>query len=167
MANKDSDIKNRIKKVVPENNWIVNVGKSLGFTTNEIIQDLMPNTTDFVKWNKREMKNVTNMVTNIRTNNTGRNVFNKQFSNIPQIKAAQEFLSNMKEDIKSGKLYNNDRYNDFDNFDDIDFGIGNGLFTEDDKLEFIDDDENLEENNKNSFNKHSSNYSYSGYIYFC
>ena len=142
MAKKNSSINNRIKKITPENKWIVNVGKSLGFTTNEIIQDLLPNTTDFIDWNKREMKNVNKMVTDIRTNATGRNILNKQFSNIPQIKAAQEFLSNMKDDLKSGKFYNNDRINGINNFGDgTDFGFDNSLFDDgEDGLEFYEDE---------------------------
>ena len=140
MARKDFNIENNIKKVTPVNEWLLNVGKSLGFTTAEIVQDLMPNTTDFVNWNKREVKDTMNMLRDMRSNMGSRNMFNKQFGQIPQIKAANEFLKNMKDDIKSGKFNNQDRYKEFDDFDEMDYSFG-GLFGDDDKLEFFDDEE--------------------------
>ena len=140
MANKDNNLNNRIKKIIPNNQWMINVGKSLGFTTMEIVQDLMPNTTDFVSWNKNDIKDTMDMVKGMRQNTGSRNLFNKQFSTIPQIKAANEILANIKEDLKTGKFVNKDREKEIENFDDLGYDYG-GLFGEEDRLEFLDDEE--------------------------
>jgi flagellum-specific peptidoglycan hydrolase FlgJ/phage-related protein len=139
MAKNNSDnFSNRIKKVVPENKWLVNVAKSLGFTSMEIIQDLLPNTTNFVDWNKDEISDTMNMIREMRSSTGIRNTFTKQFENIPQIKTANKALQNIKSDLKSGKFYNNDRLNSFDD-DDMDWGFGDDFG--DDTIEFIDDDD--------------------------
>jgi len=84
-SNKGKDIKDRIKKQVPSNDWFLNVGKSMGFATQELIQELMPNTSSTVDWNKNVI-NIADMVQDIRDNNGIRKMFGKQLGNIPALK---------------------------------------------------------------------------------
>ena len=142
---RDKDIKNRIKKVVPQNEWLVNVTKSLGFTSLEVIRDLMPNTYSSVDWNKDTIVNTATMIQGIRDNNGIRNAFNKQFKNIPHLKIANDALQNALSDIKSGNLYNQNRMEGLDdngefNFDEFSFDDGDGPV-------FIDDDGSDTESN--------------------
>ena len=138
---KDSkkDIKNRIKKATPQaNEWLVNVTKSFGFASLDVVKDLIPNTYSTVDWNKDVVINTADMIKDIRKNNGIRNAFNKQFQNLPQLQVVKDIKNNILEDIKSGKLYNQNRalgLNDDGefNFDDFSFDDGDGPI-------FIDDD---------------------------
>ena len=137
-SNKGKDIKDRIKKQVPSNDWFLNVGKSMGFATQELIQELMPNTSSTVDWNKNVI-NIADMVQDIRDNNGIRKMFGKQLGNIPAFKVAQEGWSNVKADFKSGNWYNQNRAMGLNDdgefsFDDFSFDDGGGV-------EFIDDDD--------------------------
>ena len=138
MAKKTVKIQDRIKKNVPDNEWFRNAAKSLGFTSAEIVKDLMPATSDFLSYNKSD---AVDLVKELRSNTNGRNMIGRQFKNIPQIKAAVDVLNNARADIKSGKFYNMDRLSEFD--DDMDFEFGD-LFGEDGGVTFFDDEEDLE-----------------------
>ena len=136
MAGRKKNVNDRVKKQPSNNQWFQNAAKSLGFTSAEIVRDLMPNTAEFVDWNKSDTMD---LLKSMRTNSSSRNMVNKQFKNIPQIKAASDILKNAKEDIMSGNFNNKDR--EFE-FDDMDFGFG-------DMLDDIDKDMLVEED-KNS-----------------
>ena len=136
MAGRKKNVNDRVKKQPSNNQWFQNAAKSLGFTSAEIVRDLMPNTAEFVDWNKSDTMD---LLKSMRTNSSSRNMVNKQFKNIPQIKAASDILKNAKEDIMSGNFNNKDR--EFE-FDDMDFGFG-------DMLDDIDKDMLIEED-KNS-----------------
>ena len=135
MAKKTVKIQDRIKKNVPDNEWFRNAAKSLGFTSAEIVKDLMPSTSDFLSYNKSDTMD---LIKELRSNTNGRNMIGRQFQNIPQIKAAADVLKNARADIKSGKFYNMDRLTEFD--DDMDFEFGD-LFGEDGGVTFFDDEE--------------------------
>ena len=135
MAKKKSlKVDDRIKKNAANNKWFQNAAKSMGFTAIDIVKDLMPNTSDFVEYNKADAMD---MMRELRSNTGSRQMVNRQFKNIPQVKAANDALKNIKADLKSGNLNNKARQNEFD-FDDMDFNFG--VFDENDQLEFIDDD---------------------------
>ena len=83
-TNKKINIKNRIKKNVPESEWFKNVAKSMGYTALDIVTDIMPNTSDAISWNKQNMVSALDLVKEVRQNNGIRNMFNKQIKNLPQ-----------------------------------------------------------------------------------
>ena len=134
MAGKKKNVDDRIKKQPSNNQWFQNAAKSLGFSTAEIVKDLMPNTADFIDWNKTDTMD---LLKSLRTNHSSRSMVNKQFKNIPQIKAASDILKNAKEDLMSGNFNNKER--EFD-FDDMDFGFGDLL--DEDKDMLINEDQN-------------------------
>lgn len=134
MAGRKKNVDDRIKKQPSNNQWFQNAAKSLGFSTAEIVKDLMPNTADFIDWNKTDTMD---LLKSLRTNHSSRSMVNKQFKNIPQIKAASDILKNAKEDLLSGNFNNKER--EFD-FDDLDFGFGD--ITDEDKDMFINEDQN-------------------------
>ena len=148
---KDSkkDFKDRVKKSMPNNQWFINVGKSLGFTSMDVIKSLLPETSDTIDWNTDVVISAADMVKEIRNNNGVRNMFNRQLENLPQIKAAQQLRDNAFADLKSGRLYNKNRelgLNDDGefNFDDFgDFG---------DDFSFIDDEGSDSESTDTSSN---------------
>ena len=128
------DIKNKIKKMVPQNEWLINVTKSLGFANLEVIKELMPNTASTVSWNKNVVTS-SDLIQNIRSNNGVRNMFNKQMGNLPHVKMAQEMKSNALADLKSGNFYNSNREMGLDDNGEFDFSFDMGG-----DFEFIDDD---------------------------
>ena len=137
MADKRKKIKvdNRVKKMAANSEWTRNVLKSMGFTAADIVKDLMPNTSEFV----RQSVSSVDMVKDMRSNMTTRQSFGKQFKNIPQIREIGNALNTIKNDIKSGNLAGSQDFND-----DLDFGIDSDFFVDDGDsgVEFIDDNSN-------------------------
>jgi len=88
------DVKDRIKKSMPNNQWFINVGKSLGFASMETIKSLLPETSDSISWNKDVVVNTADLVKEIRNNNGVRKMFGRQLSNLPQVKAGKTLLDN-------------------------------------------------------------------------
>ena len=150
--NSKMNLDQRVKKIPISSSWINNIAKSVGFAGKEIVKELVPNTINFVENNEELLGSVRN----IRENAGIRNTINKQLSDIPQIGIGKDMLKNALDDIKSGKIYNNDRLMEGfdDDFDDMDFGFD--LFDEDDDLSFGDevdfDDGDTVTLNKNTVN---------------
>ena len=133
--NSKRNINDKIKKVVPDNQWLRNATKSFGFTSLDVVKSLLPDTSDTVEWNANVVINSMDMINNIRDNNGIRNAFNKQFQNIPQIKASKMIFKNAFDDIKTGNFYNKGRLEGTDDsFDD--FG---DMFGDDSGPQFIDE----------------------------
>ena len=137
--NKKINVKDRIKKKMPESEWFRNVGKSIGYTTMDLITDIMPNTSDAISWNKDNMATALDLVSDIRKNNGVRNMFNKQIKNLPQVKLLEQIKQNALDDIKSGKFYNKDRSPGGSFGDDGDFSFDDDLFGDVD-VQFVDDE---------------------------
>ena len=130
---------NQMLKKMPANSaWFNNVAKSMGFAAADLVKEVMPNTSNFLDYN-----NVTdsmNMIKDMRMNTGVRNTVTKQLGNIPQVNLAKDALKNALEDIKSGKIWNDERGNSGEfGFDDMDFGFGDA-FGEDDSISFDDED---------------------------
>ncbi len=89
MASKPMKVQNRIKKSSANSQWFQNVARSMGFTAADIVKDLMPNTTDFLEYNSADTMS---MITDMRTNTSSRQMLNRQFKNIPQIKSVNQAL---------------------------------------------------------------------------
>ena len=140
-----NNIKDKVKKVTPDNEWLRNVAKSFGFASLEVVKELIPNTYSTIDWNKGVI-DISSMVTDIRDNNGVRKMFTRQLGNLPHIKLAQEMKNNALADLKSGNLYNNNRGlglnedGEFD-FDDFSFDTGGVEFIDDgdDGVEFVED----------------------------
>jgi len=133
--NSKRNINDRIKKSVPDNEWLRNAAKSFGFTSLDVVKSLLPDTSDTVEWNAKVIIDSMDMINNIRDNNGIRNAFNKQFQNIPQIKASKMIVKNAFDDIKTGNFYNKGRLEGTDDaFDD--FG---DMFGDDSGPQFIDE----------------------------
>ena len=136
MSNNERRINNRIKKQTSNNKWLSNVARSMGFTRDEIVKQLLPNTTDFLEYNTSDTMRI---LKDLKSNMGSRQMINRQFKNLPQVKIANEAIQNMKADLKSGNFYNKARSEDFSDLDDMDFSFGG--FDESDSLSFIDDEE--------------------------
>ena len=122
----------RLQTTAPSNEWFKNVIKSVGYASSDIIKETIPSTFEFVESNGRDAldlykqlredgpKPVTKMVSDGLEKNQ-------------YIKIAKEAVSNIKEDLKSGKIYNKEREEravigdeDLDfSFDDEDFSFSN------------------------------------------
>ena len=131
------NIKDKVKKLTPDNDWLRNTAKSFGFASLEVVKELLPNTYSTVDWNK-DILNVQDLITDIRDNNGVRKMFTRQLNTLPHIKMAHEALENAKSDLKSGNLYNANRALGLDdngdfNFDDFSFDTGG--------FEIIDEDD--------------------------
>ena len=138
MKNKRKKLDERVKKSAVNNQWMRNVLKSMGYTSVDLVRDLLPSTGNFVIDNK---DNMMNLAQGIRSNMSPRRLINNQFKNLPQVKAMDEFMKNMKDDLRTGNFNNVDREMEFDD-SGIDFGFGS--FDDDmfgGTLEFVEEDE--------------------------
>ena len=93
MAKKNIKVQNRIKKQKPDNQWFQNVAKSMGFTAADIVKDLLPNTNDFLEYTASD---TFKMISDMKSNMSSRQMVNRQFKNIPQIKIANDAIKNKK-----------------------------------------------------------------------
>ena len=139
MKNKRKKLDERVKKSAVNNQWMRNVLKSMGYTSVDLVRDLLPSTGNFVIDNRDNMVNLAN---GIRANVSPRRLINNQFKNLPQVKAMDEIMKNIKDDLRSGNFNNVDREMEFDD-SGMDFGFGS--FDDDDlfggSVQFFDEDE--------------------------
>ncbi|WP_304576660.1 C39 family peptidase [Romboutsia ilealis] len=131
--------------------WFNNVAKSLGYATTDLVTELVPASSEFVKSN---YESTTELVNNMRQNRSSGKRFTTQLGNIEQVKIGQTALRNALEDIKSGKIYNKEREDSFFDseidsagsesfgidFGDDDFSFGDD-FDSDDEFEDVDIDD--------------------------
>lgn len=114
----------QIKKVQIQNQWLKNVGRSLGMTANEMIGEMMPSTMEFTT---SAFETASEVYTDIRENSiSGKRVLNA-LNLEDQWNMGIQGLKNAMDDIKSGKIYNKERidklYDDGEDFglEDFDF----------------------------------------------
>ncbi len=132
--NKKHSIRERVKTGPLNSNWFTNVAKSMGFLTVDMAKVLMPNTADFMEQNATDTMK---MVQDMRKNISSRAMIGRQLKQIPQIEMGKNMLRNTLEDVKSGKIYNNDRKFSEDKFDNFDDFLGD----DDGGIEFLNDDD--------------------------
>ena len=119
-------IKNRTKiktKSPTALSWFKNVGKSLGYTTTELIEEMIPAPIDFIKSNTETFKNFYN---DLRQSKSLSKKLSDQIVKNEYINIGQTAIKNALKDIKSGKIYNKGRQEEIFN-DDIDFEFGDDL----------------------------------------
>ena len=148
MAKDSKNFKDRIKKATPNNQWFINVGKSLGFASIDTIKSLLPETSDTIDWNDNIVPASIDLIKNIRNNNGVRNMFNKQLENLPQVKAAKQLRDNAIADLKSGRIYNKNRELGLN--DDGEFDFGDFDFGDDGDFSFVDDELTSDESSDNT-----------------
>jgi len=120
------DIKNKTKiktKSPTALNWFKNVGKSLGYTTTELIEEMIPAPIEFIKSNTQTFKN---FYDELRKNKSINKKLSDQMIKNEYINIGQTAIKNALKDIKSGKIYNKDRQDEIFN-DDIDFEFGDDI----------------------------------------
>ena len=148
--NEHVSIKQRVRKSPIESSWFTNVAKSMGFATTDLVKELMPNTANFMEQNASDTMR---MVQDMRKNITSRNMVGRQLKQIPQIEMGKRMLRNTLDDIKSGKIYNKDRLNSSDEFDEFNFGDDDDGMFFDDGVEFLDDED---DSNNITINKNNT-----------
>ena len=127
-----SNNKGKITKTSNNNlKWFNNVAKSLGYATSDLVNELVPASSEFVKTN---YESTTELVNNMRQNRTSGKRFTTQLGNLEQVKIGQTALRNALEDIKSGNIYNKEREDAY--FDSELESAGNSAFG----IDFGDDD---------------------------
>lgn len=140
MASKNKKLKpNQMVKKMPANSaWFNNVAKSMGFAAADLVKEVMPNTSNFLEYNNTAES--IQLVRDMRMNTGARNTISKQLRNIPQVNLARDGLKNALDDIKSGKIWNDERgkSGEFGFDDDVDFGFGD-MFDDEDSISFDDD----------------------------
>ncbi|MMZ42229.1 hypothetical protein D1872_37490 [compost metagenome] len=111
----------KVTKKTPNVNWFKNVAKSLGYTSSEMITQMMPSTGEFFSVNREFAREASQDFRELR--NQGRR-FGRTFTAGTQIDIGKQALKNAISDIKSGKIYNRERVDrESMNFgDDFDFG---------------------------------------------
>lgn len=123
-----------VKRNSNTNQWFMNVAKSLGYTSTELVTNLMPSMSDFVMSNKDY---TIEMVKDMReaTRRGGR--IGRFFGESKEMSTINDAFRNAIDDISSGKIYNKERVDkmqsegmDFDlDMDQMDFDF-DGSFDE-------------------------------------
>ena len=102
-----SNNRNRVtKKSQSQLKWFNNVAKSLGYASADLITDMVPASSQFVKSNYEA---TTELVQDMRQNRTSGKRLSDQIANLEQVKILNTGLKNALDDIKSGNIYNKER----------------------------------------------------------
>lgn len=124
-------LQQRIKRMPISSDWFINVAKSMGFASMDMIKEIMPNTYDMVENNATTAMD---LVRDMRRNISPRNMTSNEIGKIPHIALGKSALNNALEDIKSGRIYNKERIFTESEFDNMggDLGLDFELFDDDD-----------------------------------
>ena len=105
--------------------YIKNVGKSVTYASVGALKELNPVFNQFAEDNKEVVNNVYKTIRNL--NKTAKKM-PKMFKDSEYGRYSSKLLNNLKEDLKTGKLYNKERINKMENeafgFGDDEFGFG-------------------------------------------
>ena len=137
MATNPSDKSKKMNKRTNALSWVKNAGKSLGFSTMDMIKEIMPATFSTIEANA---ENVSETIDKLKGLAKNRKIDINDYlddtakQNISSIKRA---IANAKEDIATGKLYNKEREDKDRAWDnDLDFDFDDSL--SDSSFEFDD-----------------------------
>ena len=101
--------------------WLTNAGKSIGMATMDIIEDVLPATSELAGTAGEYGQTIKDLFKQVRNAKPSEGGMVSKYIDI-----GKEAINNTKADLKSGKLYHsmNDVYNEMngDEFGDIDFG---------------------------------------------
>ena len=101
--------------------WLTNAGKSIGMATMDIIEDVLPATSELAGTVGEYGQTIKDLFKQVRNAKPSEGGMVSKYIDI-----GKEAINNTKADLKSGKLYHsmNDIYNEMngDEFGDIDFG---------------------------------------------
>ena len=126
----DKSKKGSVKVKTPSAmSWFKNVGKSLGYTSMDLVNEMMPATIDFTTSNVETVKE---LYTDLRRmKSQGKRVVDEiigsEYADI-----ARSSIQNAMKDIKSGKIYNKDRQDKVFQDGDDEFGMSDFNFDESD-----------------------------------
>ncbi len=115
--------------------WITNVGKSIGYSMMDRIEEANPTIKSFKDDNKELFSSVKTL-----TKFKGMKDVSSSLEDNKYFKLAKDSIDNLKEDLRTGKLYNKEREDaamnkaasEWMGFDDSDFGFGDDNFGFDD-----------------------------------
>lgn len=113
--------------------WFNNVGKSLGYSSMDLIEELLPSTMEFTKSNVEAAKDVYNVLKQSRV--SGQKI-NRSLNSDSTISSSKDMIKNALNDLKTGKFYNKERQEKVSGFDDEDFSFS-------DDFSFDDSDDDL------------------------
>lgn len=115
------------KTTVPSKagNWLTNVGKSMGYASIDVLNDIIPNTIETANTAKEAVQQIRDDIIDYKVNK-GRT--NALFENNIYADIGKTFIKNSLDDLKSGNIYNKQR---MDTFDDDGFDMGDMGFDDD------------------------------------
>ena len=128
----DMDIKESkagSKKTTPPSEWFKNVAKSIGYSSSEVIREITPNTHSFIADNYSYGKE---LAENFRDAKENSKSVAEMLNLGSQMNTLNTAVKNAIDDIKTGKIYNKERAEAFDDDDEFgaflngDFDIGGG-----------------------------------------
>lgn len=146
MANKSNVSKKKYNNLT----WFANVGKSLGYASMDVINEMMPATMDTIVSSKEPLQDLSNKLKTIRGRKNARLDDILTGAAKDNYESIKKGISNTKEDLKSGNFYNKKRLADIgaDDFDYSDFDFDDG----DSSMSFSDDldDDNFSDTSSDS-----------------
>lgn len=126
----------QLKTTAPNNDWFRNVIKSVGYASADIIKETIPSTFEFVESNGRDGMDLYQQlredgpksITKMLAQGVEKNEY---------LRIAKDAVGNIKDDLKTGKIYNKEREERAVLGDDADFDFSFG----DDDFSFGDDED--------------------------
>lgn len=127
----------QLKTTAPNNDWFRNVIKSVGYASADIIKETIPSTFEFVESNGRDGMDLYQQlredgpksITKMLAQGVEKNEY---------LRIAKDAVGNIKDDLKTGKIYNKEREERAVLGDDADFDFS---FGDDDDFSFGEDDD--------------------------
>ena len=132
------------KVPVKAGSWLANAMKSVGLSSRDIVQNVMPNTIGAAESAVETVGEITDSLRDLKGQ---RGKLTRAFDANVYTQLAKEGLKNALEDLKSGDFYNKKRFDEYtekamnDMGGDFDFGGMDDSFDED--FDFGDDDEDF------------------------
>lgn len=132
----------RLTTTAPNNEWFRNVVKSIGYTSADIIKETIPSTFEFATSNGKDAMELYQQLREDGPKSVSK-MLSEGVEKNQYIKFANDAIRNMKEDLRTGKIYNKEREEQAalqdGNNDDDDFG-----FDIDEDFSFGDDDDDFD-----------------------
>lgn len=106
------------------NSWLSNAAKSLGYSSLDVLSEILPNT---INMSKNALETSQDLINDFKDFKTVKSRLSQTMENNVYLDLMKEWKSNAVDDLKTGKFYNKERQDEAFNEDfdfDMDFDVG-------------------------------------------
>lgn len=104
------------------NSWLSNAAKSLGYSSLDVLSEILPNT---INMSKNALESSQDLINDFKDFKTVKSRLSQTMENNVYLDLMKEWKTNAVDDLKTGKFYNKERQDEAFNEDiDMDFDVG-------------------------------------------